>query len=51
VGLGYLIVVSEYEFRVPEMWAAIAVAALLTLAMFGIVSAAEHRSMPWRSRA
>lgn len=50
VGLGYLIVVSEYEFRVPEMWAAIAVAALLTLAMFGVVGVAERRSMPWRSR-
>jgi ABC-type nitrate/sulfonate/bicarbonate transport system permease component len=51
VGLGYLIVVSEYEFRVPEMWAAIAVAALLTLALFGLVGAAERRAMPWRSRA
>jgi ABC-type nitrate/sulfonate/bicarbonate transport system permease component len=50
VGLGYLIVVSGYEFRVPTLWAAVMVAALLTLATFALVAIAERLAMPWAAR-
>jgi ABC-type nitrate/sulfonate/bicarbonate transport system permease component len=50
VGLGYLIVVSGYEFRVPVLWAAIVVAAALTLAMFALVALLERFSLPWVAR-
>lgn len=49
-GLGYLIVVSGYEFRVPELWAAVIIAALLTLAAFGLVALAERVATPWVAR-
>ena len=41
-GLGYLVVMSTYEFRIPLLWAVIAVTSALALTLFGLVIAAEH---------
>jgi NitT/TauT family transport system permease protein len=47
-GLGYLIVISASYFHIPAMWAAITVAAALTLLLVGVVSLAERLATPWR---
>ncbi len=47
-GLGYLIVISANYFRIPAMWAAITVAATLTLLLVAAVSTAEKFATPWR---
>jgi NitT/TauT family transport system permease protein len=41
-GLGYLVVMSTYEFRIPLLWAVIAVTSSLALTLFGLVIVAEH---------
>jgi NitT/TauT family transport system permease protein len=41
-GLGYLVVMSTYEFRIPLLWAVIAVTSTLALTLFGLVIVAEH---------
>jgi NitT/TauT family transport system permease protein len=41
-GLGYLVVMSTYEFRIPLLWAVIAVTSTLALTLFGMVIVAEH---------
>ena len=40
-GLGYLVVMSTYEFRIPLLWAVIAVTSSLALTLFGMVILAE----------
>jgi NitT/TauT family transport system permease protein len=50
-GLGYYIVISSNYFRIPAMWAAIVVAAALTLLLVAAVSITEHFSTPWRQDA
>jgi NitT/TauT family transport system permease protein len=40
-GLGYLVVMSTYEFRIPLLWAVIAVTSTLALTLFGLVILAE----------
>ncbi|MBW4024652.1 MAG: ABC transporter permease [Proteobacteria bacterium] len=47
VGLGYLIVISGQYFKIPTLWAAVVVAAALTLVLVGLVSLAERLAMPW----
>ena len=47
-GLGYLVQVSSFQFRLPTMWAAILLAAVLTLLLLGAVTAAEAWFMRWR---
>jgi NitT/TauT family transport system permease protein len=47
VGLGYLIVISGQYFKIPTLWAAVVVAAALTLALVGLVTLAERLAMPW----
>ena len=47
VGLGYLIVISGQYFKIPTLWAAVVVAAGLTLALVGLVTLAERLAMPW----
>ena len=41
-GLGYLVVTSTYEFRIPQLWATIAVTSALALSLFGLVILAER---------
>jgi NitT/TauT family transport system permease protein len=41
-GLGYLVVMSTYEFRIPLLWSVIAVTSALALTLFGLVIVAEH---------
>lgn len=47
VGLGYLVQVSGYTFQLPLMWAAIAVAAALTLIALALVGLLERVATPW----
>lgn len=47
VGLGYLVVISAQYFKLPTLWAAIIVAALLTLALLGIVVLVERWLHRW----
>jgi len=47
VGLGYLVVISGQYFKIPTLWAAIAVASALTLLFVAVVAAAERLAMPW----
>jgi NitT/TauT family transport system permease protein len=47
VGLGYLIVISGQYFKIPTLWAAVVVAAVLTLTLVGLVTLAERLAMPW----
>jgi NitT/TauT family transport system permease protein len=41
-GLGYLVVMSTYEFRIPLLWAVIAVTSSLALTLFGLVILSER---------
>ena len=41
-GLGYLIVLSGSYFKIPTLWAAVVVAAALTLALVGLVTLGER---------
>jgi NitT/TauT family transport system permease protein len=50
VGLGYLIVISGQYFKIPALWAAVVVAAALTLSLVGLVTLAERWAMPWVPR-
>jgi NitT/TauT family transport system permease protein len=47
-GLGYLIAVSGYHFKLPTLWAAVAVASALTLATLGAVTLCERWLTRWR---
>ena len=46
-GLGYLVVISGYQYRIPQLWGAVAVAAVLALAAFLLVCAVERLATPW----
>lgn len=50
-GLGYLVVISGYQYRIPQLWAAVAVAASLALAAFLLVCLVERLAMPWNRGA
>jgi NitT/TauT family transport system permease protein len=50
VGLGYLIVISGQYFKIPALWAAVVVTAVLTLLLVGLVTLAERWAMPWAPR-
>jgi NitT/TauT family transport system permease protein len=41
-GLGYMVVMSTYEFRIPLLWATIAVTSVMALSIFGAVILAER---------
>lgn len=47
VGLGYLIVISGQYFRIPTLWAAVTVTAVLTLALVGLIALIERLATPW----
>lgn len=46
-GLGYLIVLDSSQYKIPEMWAAILLASILSVLLYRLVVAMEHASMPW----
>jgi NitT/TauT family transport system permease protein len=41
-GLGYLVVMSTAEFKIPLLWATIAVTSAMALTLFGLVTVAER---------
>lgn len=47
-GLGYLIVAATYDYRTPLLYATMAVASALALAMFGAISILERYAVSWR---
>jgi NitT/TauT family transport system permease protein len=47
-GLGYLILAATYDYRTPLLYATMAVASALALALFGLISALENYFVPWR---
>jgi NitT/TauT family transport system permease protein len=47
-GLGYLIVVATYDYRTPLLYATMAVASALALALFGAISILERYAISWR---
>jgi NitT/TauT family transport system permease protein len=50
-GLGYLVVISGQYFKLPTLWAAIIVAACLTLLLLSIVVLAERMLHRWTATA
>lgn len=50
-GLGYLVQVSGYTFQLDLMWAAICVAAALTLGLVAVITLVERRATPWVPRS
>lgn len=50
-GLGYLVVISGQYFKLPTLWAAIIVAAFLTLVLLAIVVLAERLLHRWTATA
>ena len=47
-GLGYLILAATYDYRTPLLYATMAVASALALALFGLISVLENYVVPWR---
>lgn len=47
-GLGYLILAATYDYRTPLLYATMAVASALALALFGLISVLEIYFVPWR---
>ena len=47
-GLGYLIVAATYDYRTPLLYATMAVASALALALFGAISILERYALSWR---
>jgi NitT/TauT family transport system permease protein len=46
-GLGYLIVLSSYQYKIPTMWATIFAASALALTAFLVVAIVESRVTRW----
>jgi NitT/TauT family transport system permease protein len=42
LGIGYLVVMSTYEFKIPLLWATIAVTSVMAMTLFGAVLIAER---------
>jgi ABC-type nitrate/sulfonate/bicarbonate transport system permease component len=47
-GLGYLMTRSAAQFQTPRLYAAVAIAATLGIALFTLVSVIERLALPWR---
>jgi NitT/TauT family transport system permease protein len=47
-GLGYLILAATYDYRTPLLYATMAVASAIALALFGSISALERYAVSWR---
>ncbi|MDB5079855.1 MAG: transporter permease [Chloroflexi bacterium] len=50
-GLGYLVVVSTFEFKIELLWATIAVTSLFTTLLFQLVGWIERWAIPWNRNA
>jgi NitT/TauT family transport system permease protein len=50
-GLGYLIVLSSYQYKIPTMWATIFMASALALTTFLLVAIVEGRMTRWARNA
>lgn len=50
-GLGFLIILYGARYQIPEVWATAVVATVVSLMIYGIVSAAENWALPWKARA
>ena len=46
-GLGYLIVLSSYQYKIPTMWATILAASAMALTTFFLMSVLERRVTRW----
>jgi len=42
LGIGYVVLMSTYEFRIPLLWASIAVTSVMAMTLFGLVILAER---------
>ena len=47
-GLGYLMTRSAAQFQTPRLYAAVAIAAALGVALFALVALVERLALPWR---
>ncbi|HEX3617532.1 MAG TPA: ABC transporter permease [Solirubrobacteraceae bacterium] len=49
-GLGYLLTVTESNYEMSELFATVLVLAALAILLFGLLTLAERRSLPWVHR-
>ena len=49
-GLGHLIVLYGSQYRMPQVWAAVLIGTVVSMAVYGLVVLAEARLAPWLSR-
>ncbi len=50
-GLGHLIVLYGSQYRMPQVWAAVLIGTVVSMAVYGLVVLAEARLAPWLTRA
>jgi NitT/TauT family transport system permease protein/putative hydroxymethylpyrimidine transport system permease protein len=46
-GLGYLVMVANQQLEAPLAWAAVVVLSLFAILLFGLLTLAERRILPW----
>jgi NitT/TauT family transport system permease protein/putative hydroxymethylpyrimidine transport system permease protein len=46
-GLGYLFTISEPQLLMARAWAAIVILSVFAIALFGLLTLAERRALPW----
>jgi ABC-type nitrate/sulfonate/bicarbonate transport system permease component len=46
-GLGYLYVQAENQLLMPRAWATILLLSLFAMVLFGLLTIAERRALPW----
>ena len=49
-GLGHLIVQAQPQFQTARGWAAVVLLSAFTVALFGLLTMAERRALPWAHR-
>ncbi|SHG28492.1 NitT/TauT family transport system permease protein [Kaistia soli DSM 19436] len=49
-GLGHLIVLYGSQYRMPQVWAAVLIGTVVSMAVYGLVVLAEARLAPWLTR-
>jgi NitT/TauT family transport system permease protein len=49
VGLGFVIMSAYKNLNMPRLWAAMTVSALIGIALFALVAAAERVAIPWHN--
>jgi NitT/TauT family transport system permease protein len=50
-GLGYLVINFTFEFKTPQLWAAVFVSTMLALGAFMLMALLERIAVPWRAEA